>query len=53
VLRASLAALFAWYEAGRLRPHVSDVLPLEEAEAALDLLRNRAAMGKVVLRIAV
>lgn len=51
VLRASLAALFAWYGAGRLRPHVSDVLPLEEAEAALDLLRSRAAMGKVVLRI--
>ncbi|MFO1107510.1 MAG: NADPH:quinone oxidoreductase family protein [Amaricoccus sp.] len=51
VLRASLAALFAWYEAGRLRPHVSDVLPLDEAEAALDLLRSRAATGKVVLRI--
>ncbi len=47
----SLARLFGWWEAGRLRPHVSHVLPLAEAEAALDLLRTRAATGKVVLRV--
>ncbi len=52
VLADSLGALFAWYALGRLRPHVSHVLPLEEANAALDLLRTRAAMGKVVVRIA-
>ncbi len=51
VMRESLARLFAWYEDGRLKPHVSHVLPLEEAEAGLDLLRSRAATGKVVIRI--
>lgn len=49
--RASLDALFAWARSGRLRPHVGHVLPLAEAEAGLDLLRNRAATGKVVVRV--
>lgn len=49
IVGASLAALFAWYERGWLRPHVSHVLPLGEANAALDLLRRRAATGKVVI----
>ncbi|PZQ52278.1 MAG: zinc-binding dehydrogenase [Rhodovulum sulfidophilum] len=49
---ASLEALLAWYERGWIAPHVSHVLPLEEANAALDLLRTRAATGKVVLEIA-
>lgn len=52
LLADSLGALFAWYARGRLRPRVSHVLPLEEANAALDLLRTRAATGKVVVRIA-
>jgi NADPH2:quinone reductase len=51
VVRESFATLFAWYRAGRLRPRVGDVLPLEEANAALDLLRTRKATGKVVVRI--
>lgn len=51
-MRDSLARLLRWHEEGRLRPHVSHVLPLEAAEAALDLLRRRAATGKVVLRVA-
>jgi NADPH2:quinone reductase len=51
VLAASFATLFAWYEAGRLRPHVSHVLPLEDANAGLDLLRGRKATGKVVVRV--
>ena len=50
-LRASLKTLFAWYAAGRLHPHVGHVLPLEEAEAGLDLLRGRRATGKVVVRV--
>jgi NADPH2:quinone reductase len=51
ILRASFETLFAWYARGRLHPHVSHVLPLEEAEAGLDLLRQRRATGKVVIRI--
>lgn len=51
VLTRSLATLFDWHAAGRLRPHVSHVLPLERAAEGLDLLRRRAATGKVVIRI--
>ena len=51
VLTDSFRALFDWYAQGRLRPHVSHVLPLEEANAALDLLRTRTATGKVVVAI--
>jgi NADPH2:quinone reductase len=50
--RASLETLFAWHRLGRLHPHVGHVLPLEEANAGLELLRSRAATGKVVVRIA-
>jgi NADPH2:quinone reductase len=51
-LRASFARLFAWWAEGRLRPHVSHVLPLEAANDGLELLRARAATGKVVVRVA-
>lgn len=49
VVTDSLATLFQWYEAGRLRPHVSHVLPLEQAADGLELLRSRASTGKVVI----
>jgi NADPH:quinone reductase len=52
VVRASFETLLAWYRLGRLRPHVSHVLPLEAANEALDLLRSRRATGKVVVRVA-
>jgi NADPH2:quinone reductase len=51
VIRASFATLFAWYAHGRLHPRVSHVLPLEAANDALDLLRSRQAIGKVVVRV--
>jgi len=49
--RASLETLFAWHRLGRISPHVSHVLPLAEANTALDLLRSREATGKVVVTI--
>ena len=52
VLGESFAALFGWLADGRLAPHVSHRLPLAEANQALDLLRRRAATGKVVVEIA-
>jgi len=52
VVAESLGALMDWAAAGRIVPHVSHVLPLGEAEAALDLLRRRAATGKVVVAVA-
>ena len=51
VLTNSFEALFDWYLQGKLRPHVSHTLPLTEANEGLDLLRNRTATGKVVIRI--
>jgi NADPH2:quinone reductase len=49
--RASLDTLLVWHAMGRLRPHVGHVLPLEEANAGLALLRERRAEGKVVIRL--
>ena len=52
VVVESIATLFAWFEAGRLRPPVSNEVALEDANVGLDLLRARKATGKVVVRIA-
>ena len=41
--------LFAWYEEERLKPHISRRYPLEQAAAALDALKRREVVGKVVL----
>ncbi|MCR9147797.1 MAG: NADPH:quinone oxidoreductase family protein [Rhodobacteraceae bacterium] len=49
VVTDSLATLFGWYEAGRLHPHLSHILPLEQAADGLELLRSRASTGKVVI----
>lgn len=49
VVADSLRTLLGWYQAGRLRPHVSHTLPLERAREGLDLLRDRKSTGKVVI----
>ncbi len=51
VLTDSFKALFGWYVEGKLKPHVSNVLPLDQANEALDLLRTRKATGKVVVQV--
>jgi len=51
VLTDSFEQLFAWYSQGKLKPHVSHVLPLDRANEALDLLRTRKATGKVVVEV--
>ncbi|MEY1556282.1 NADPH:quinone oxidoreductase family protein [Yoonia sp. R2331] len=48
-LTDSLGALMEMYVDGRLKPHVSHALPLEQAQDALDLLSSRKATGKVVV----
>lgn len=48
-IRESLAELIGFYAAGRLKPHVSHVLPLEQADKAYALLRARKSTGKIVL----
>ncbi|MFZ5962911.1 NADPH:quinone oxidoreductase family protein [Thalassococcus sp. BH17M4-6] len=51
VLTGSLATLMDWHQAGRIKPHVSHVLPLEQAAEGMDLLRSRKSTGKVVITI--
>lgn len=51
VLTDSFEVLIKWYVAGKIKPHVSNVLPLEQANQALDLLKTRKATGKVVVKI--
>ena len=45
----SVAQLGRWYREGKLRPHVSQTLPLEKAAEAIMLLASRKAKGKIVL----
>lgn len=52
VVTNSLATLLDWYQAGKLKPHVSHVLPLEQASDGLELLRSRTSTGKVVIKLA-
>ncbi|WP_069300230.1 NADPH:quinone oxidoreductase family protein [Neptunicoccus sediminis] len=52
VLNDSLAKLLDWYAAGKIKPHVSHTLPMEQANEGLELLRARKATGKVVITIA-
>ncbi len=50
-LKESLGTLLDWYRAGRLRPAVGHVLPFDRASEGFELLRTRAATGKVVVTI--
>lgn len=49
VVTDSMRQLFDWYAAGKLKPHVSHSLPLDQALDALELLRNRKSTGKAVV----
>ena len=51
VLTGSLRTLLDWFAAGRITPHVGAVLPFARGAEGLDLLRNRRATGKVVIRL--
>lgn len=52
LLAEEFAQLFAWYEAGHIRPHVSHTLDLARAAEAMTLLKSRTSTGKVVLTTA-
>lgn len=51
VITESLQKLFTWYVEGKLSPHISHVLPLEESAQAYAVLRERRSTGKVVVSI--
>lgn len=48
-LTDSLAELMQWHAEGKLHPHISHKIPLEDAADALELLRSRKSTGKVVV----
>jgi len=47
----SIRQLGAWYREGKLRPHVSQTLPLAKAAEALKLMAARQVKGKLVLTV--
>lgn len=51
LVQDSLAECVQWWAEGKLRPLVSQILPLDRAADALELLKSRAATGKVVLTV--
>jgi len=48
---ASIGQLGAWFREGKLKPHVSQTFPLEQAAEALKLMAARKVKGKVVLTV--
>ncbi len=51
LVHKSLSQLIDWYCQGRLKPHVSHVLPLDRVAEGLELLRSRRSTGKVVIKV--
>lgn len=49
---ANLKALFKLFDAGKIRPHVTELEGLERFTDALAVLNGRKATGKVVIRVA-
>ncbi|MGI9395206.1 MAG: NADPH:quinone oxidoreductase family protein [Boseongicola sp.] len=45
----SLEILVKWFCEGRIEPHISKVLTLDQAAEAFEILRNRQATGKIVI----
>jgi NADPH2:quinone reductase len=50
-VREGFRELFAWHREGRIRPHVSQTLPLAQTAAAIRLLLERRSIGKVVVSV--
>jgi NADPH2:quinone reductase len=47
----AMQRLGRWYAEGKLKPHVSELFPLERAADALTRMANRQVKGKVVLTV--
>ena len=45
----SLTQLFDWCRTGKIRPHISNRLPLAQVAEGIELLRSRKSTGKVVI----
>ena len=47
---ARMRQLGEWFQQGKLKPHVSEMFPLERAADALQMMASRKVTGKVVLQ---
>ncbi|AXT25339.1 NADPH:quinone oxidoreductase family protein [Ruegeria sp. AD91A] len=45
----SFETLFKWHSEGRIKPHISHVLPLEDVAHGMQLLKERKSTGKIVI----
>ena len=50
-LTGSLTTLMEWFDAGKIAPHVSHMVPLDQVHDGLELLRSRKSTGKVVITV--
>jgi NADPH2:quinone reductase len=48
---ASVGQLNKWFVEGKLKPHVDQTMPLEQAREALNLMAARRVKGKLVLTV--
>ena len=51
VVMESMKTLLQWYDAGKIKPHVSHQIPMEKAADALEMMIQRKSTGKVVLTL--
>ncbi|WP_050603033.1 NADPH:quinone oxidoreductase family protein [Ruegeria sp. 6PALISEP08] len=49
VVHNSFDTLFRWHAEGRIKPHISHILPLEQVALGLQLLKERKSTGKIVI----
>ncbi len=49
IVRNSFETLFNWHAEGRIKPHVSHVLPLSDVAKGMNLMKERASTGKIVV----
>ena len=47
--RADLIATLEWAAAGKLKPVIDSVFPLDQTREAFDKLRSRQVLGKVLI----
>ncbi len=49
IVRNSFETLFKWHAEGRIKPHISNVLPLSDVAKGMNLMKERASTGKIVI----
>lgn len=49
IVRNSFETLFQWHAEGKIKPHISHVLPLKDVAEGMRLLKERKSTGKIVV----